>query len=76
MSQVTLYVDETTQSKMRVRAKKAGLSISKWLVSLIQKEINENWPAEVQALPGTWGDFPSLNEIRSGLKNDLTREKF
>ena len=76
MNQITLYVDENTQSKMRLRAKKAGLSISKWLTRLINKEINQNWPEEIKAMPGSWNDFPNLSDIRAGTGKDGSREEF
>jgi len=75
MNQLTIYLDETTQSKIKKLTKKHGLSLSKWLANLIHKELNQNWPEAVVQLAGAWADFPSLEEIRANSGCDVARQK-
>ncbi len=76
MGQVTVYLDEKTTKKMKSAVKKSHISQSRWLSQLIQKEINSQWPRDIEELAGAWNDFPSLEEIRSHQGKDMLREEF
>ena len=74
MSQVTIYLDEETDQKMRKAARQAGLSRSQWLARLIREKTRNEWPAEVREAAGSWHDFPDAEELRGSLGSDLQRE--
>jgi hypothetical protein len=74
MGQVTLYLDEQTEERMRRAAAEAGLSQSRWVAELIRRRTASEWPESVRRLAGAWPDFPTLEEIRSGAGEDLPRE--
>ena len=76
MGQVTIYLDEATEKKMRAAAQAQNLSKSKFIARLISKQIADQWPASVAQLAGAWRDMPQAEEIRSGLASDVTREDF
>lgn len=76
MPQLNLYVDKHTHLHIKKSAKAAGVSLSKWVSTLIQEKSASEWPAEVLALSGAWKDFPSLEEIRENRGKDLPRETF
>jgi hypothetical protein len=76
MGQVTIYLEENIEKKMRVASKKAKLSQSKWIAGLIEEKLADEWPREVKDLCGAWRDFPDLEEIRSGMGTDIPRESF
>ncbi|HEY2295406.1 MAG TPA: CopG family transcriptional regulator [Thermoanaerobaculia bacterium] len=78
MGQVTLYLDNETEEKMKEAAKAAGISHSRWVSDLIRAKTATEWPASIVQLAGAWAedDFPSLEEIRAGLPPDLPREPF
>jgi len=75
MAQVTLYLDEETNKRMRKAAKAAGLSQSRWLAELVRQETAGDWPAEVRELAGSWPDFPESEGLRRGSGRDVPREK-
>ena len=75
MGQVTIYLDDNIESKMRSAAKSMHLSQSKWIAGLIEEKINDEWPASVKNLAGAWTDLPTLEEIRNTKKTDVLREK-
>lgn len=74
MSQVTIYLDEETDRRMRKAARQAGLSRSQWLARLIREKTRNEWPDEVREAVGSWGDFPDIEELRGGQGSDLSRE--
>ena len=75
MGQVTIYLDEKTEKKMINIVQKSGLSKSKWIAELIREKTATTWPKTVIEAAGTWKDFPTAEEIRSGLGEDAEREK-
>ena len=75
MGQVTIYLDDELETKMRSAAKSMHLSQSKWIASLIEKEVNKEWSESVKNLAGAWSNFPTLEEIRSSRKEDSEREE-
>ena len=75
MGQLTLYLDNETEEKMKAAAKDAGVSLSRWVADLIRDKTATEWPDSLVKLIGTWAEgFPSLEEIRAGLPEDLPRE--
>lgn len=76
MGQVTIYLEEEIELKMIAAAKSAQLSKSKWIAGAIQEKVVNEWPKSVEDLSGSWSDFPSIEEIRSGIGEDVVREQF
>ncbi len=76
MGQVTIYIDAETEKKMIASAKAAKISKSKWITQVIKEKVTSEWPASVVDLAGAWEDFPSIEEIRSGIGKDIEREEF
>lgn len=74
MGQVTIYLDEHTEKKMLNMVGKSGISKSKWIAELIREKTATTWPQDVIEMAGTWKDFPTAEEIRSGLGKDAERE--
>jgi len=74
MGQVTIYLDEETEKKMVANAKAMGVSKSRWIAKAIREKLVDEWPATVRALPGSWPDFPTLDELRAGRDADVERE--
>jgi len=74
MSQVTLYLDTETEEKMKTAAKAAGVSQSRWVADLIREKTAARWPDSIARLAGAWADFPTAEELRAGLGEDMPRE--
>jgi len=74
MSQVTIYLDPETARKVREAAAGEGVSRSRWVAKLIERELVSSWPAAVRELAGAWPDFPSAAELRRSAAEDLPRE--
>jgi hypothetical protein len=70
VGQVTLYLDDETEERMRRAAAEAGLSPSRWMAELIRQRTairqpaDLEWPESVKRLAGAWLDFPTAEEIR------------
>ena len=75
MGQVTIYLDNELETKMKHAARANQISVSKWVADLIREKISTQWPQDVANLAGSWKeDFPSLSEIRSTQGEDSDRE--
>ena len=76
MGQVTLSLDPETEAKMKTAARSAGVSQSRWVADLIRDKTATRWPESIVKLAGAWSDddFPSLEEIRAGMGEDVPRE--
>jgi len=44
------------------------------VADLIREKTAARWPESVARLAGAWADFPTAEEIRAGLGEDLPRE--
>lgn len=75
MGQVTIYLDNETEIKMKKAAESSHLSTSKWISEIIREKIATEWPQDVVKLAGSWkDDFPSIEGIRSSSGHDSPRE--
>ena len=69
-----LYLDDESEKRLRTAAKKAGMPVSRWVVSLVQEKTRAMWPDSVRKLAGAWQDFPDLKTIRKTEGKDTARE--
>lgn len=74
MGRVTIYLDDETERKMVAKANVMKLSKSKWIANAIRQKMLDEWPDTVRKLPGSWDNFPSLDEIRAELSADTPSE--
>jgi len=74
MAQVTIYLDEETERRMKTAAEEAGVSRSRWVAEAIREKTATEWPESVRRLAGAWADFPEVEELRSDLGEDARRE--
>lgn len=74
MPQVTIYLKKEIEQKISANAKAMKLSKSKWIANVIREKLADEWPVAVRNLPGSWEDFPSLDELRGTHKADIKRE--
>lgn len=74
MAQITLYIDDATQAKLREAAAQRKVSQSQFVADLIRRATDDAWPAAVLALAGSVPDFPLAEELRAGLLPDPERD--
>ena len=74
MGQITIYLDEPTEKRLKASAKESGLSVSRWIANLIRERTALVWPREVAKLAGAWRDLPTAEELREDLPDDTARE--
>lgn len=66
MPQVTIYLDDDTEARMRAAAQAEGIPVSRWIARLVQERTRTEWPAHVRDLAGAWPDLPASFGTRSG----------
>jgi hypothetical protein len=74
MGQITLYLDDETEAKMKAAAQAEGVSQSRWVSKLIREKTASEWPASVARLAGAWADLPTAEELRRDMPEDIPRE--
>ena len=74
MGQVTIYLDDEAEARLRAFAKAEGVPASRWVARLIKERTDDQWPEDVRRLAGAWSDFPEAEELRSGQGEDTERE--
>jgi hypothetical protein len=64
MAQLTIYLPDEVEARIRRDAKKAGQSLSAFIVSLTgPKGGRAGWPRGFDKLYGSWeGDFPEIDD--------------
>lgn len=75
MGQVTIYLEDSIEAKMRAAAKARNLSQSKWIALLIKGKTSDEWPESVVQLAGAWKDFPTAETIRDSGSTDVPRDE-
>ena len=75
MAQITIYIDNNLEEKIKEIAKNTRQSISKYISNAIEQKLNNSWDEDIKNLSGSWSDFPSLEEIRTNT-TDTKREEF
>jgi hypothetical protein len=75
MAQVTIYLDDAAERRVKAAARKAGVSVSRWVADLVENRTRTEWPAEVLELGGAWPDFPEPEELRAKIGKDKRRER-
>ena len=58
MSQITLYLDDATQTLVEQAAAATGMSKSRWVAEIIRKHAAHEWPQDCLAAAGQFADFP------------------
>lgn len=77
MSQITIYIDNDLEKKVKKMATQTGLSLSKFIANVLEKNMTDTWDANIKSLSGSWDDFPDINDIRqSDSQDDAMREAF
>ena len=74
MAQITLYLDDELETRLRAAARAANLSQSRWVANLIAEKLHDEWPTAVTALAGAWADISETETLRAGQGQDAPRE--
>ena len=76
MAQVTIYIPNDLESKIKEKASSLNISISKFISTLLEQKVQNEWSSSSRKLAGTWDDLPSLQEVRADQGQDAKREAF
>jgi hypothetical protein len=76
MAQITIYLDDEHDSRLRAAAKAEGIPASRWIARLIEEKTRSDWPESVRAMAGAWLDYPEAEALRAELAQDARRESF
>lgn len=73
MPQLHFYVPEEVAEKLRQRAEAEGLSLSKYLATVVSQEVAEGWPdGYFEEVLGSWvGEFPVTDDLPPAVESVL-----
>jgi hypothetical protein len=74
MAQITIYLPDQVEKKVRRAAKAEGMSVSRWIADRVVHSVDDAWPKGVLNAAGAIPDFPDLDELRRGYGPDSRRE--
>lgn len=75
MAHLTIYLNDEVERCVRMAAKTAKVSVSKWVAQRVTESVKRGLPAEFLALAGAFPDFPDASELRKGYGEDAPRER-
>jgi hypothetical protein len=73
MAQITLYIDDATQARLREAAARLQVSQSQFVAQLIRQATDDRWPEDVLKLAGSIPEFPDDQALRAGQAADTPR---
>ncbi len=73
MSQITLYLDDATQTLVEQAAAANGMSKSRWVAEIIRKHAAHEWPQDCLTAAGQFADFPLRDDSSVAMPADATR---
>jgi len=76
MAQVTIYIPNDLEKKIKQKAKELNISISKFITTLLQQKVNDSWSSDTKKLAGSWDSFIDAKELREVKAKDIKREEF
>jgi len=76
MAQVTIYMSNNLESKIKNIANSLNISISKFIANILEQKVQNEWNINTKKLAGSWDDFPTLEEIRDTKIQNIQREEF
>ena len=54
MGQVTIYLDDEHEHRLRRAAQSAGMPVSRWVANLVEEKTRNEWPESIRAMAGAW----------------------
>jgi hypothetical protein len=75
MAHVTIYIRNNLESLLKMMASSLNISISKYISTILEQKVQNEWSSNSRKLAGSWDDFPTLQEIRTNQGNDVQREE-
>jgi len=76
MAQVTIYIPNDLEVQIKAMAGSLNISISKFISTILEQKVQNEWSSSSRKLAGIWDDFPTLEEIRANQGTDAEREIF
>ena len=69
------YINSELESKVKKIASSLNISISKYISTIVERNIEDSWKPKVKNLAGSWSDFSTVEEIRNNSAKDIKRKE-
>ena len=74
MAQITIYIPDEIEAKVRKAARRQKTSVSRWIAGQLTERLKSTWPADVLDAFGAFPEFPDARTLRRGYGKDASRE--
>ncbi len=74
MSQMTIYLDETSMRAIKRSAKREHVSVSNWARRRLCEAVRETWPDDFLATLGSLADSDLIRPSQDDMPHDANRE--
>ena len=74
MANVTIYLPEEVEDRIRRAARAEGTRVSRWIAGRLAALMNKGPATELVDLAGAFPDFPDVDELRHGYGFDTPRD--
>ena len=76
MAQLSIYIANDLELQVKEMASSLNISISKFISTILEQKVQNEWSNGSRKLAGSWDDFITLEEIRDNQGYDVKREEF
>ncbi len=76
MGQLTIYLDQETDRKVKAAARKSKISVSKWVHNAVTASLRDAWPVGFAELYGAIKDKSFEKPGQPKARDDIPRKTF
>ena len=70
MGQITIYLDDDSERRVRMAARSAGVPVSRWVAEAIGNYATTTWPQSIRELPGSWNDVKRPSQTGKDIERE------
>lgn len=74
MANITIYLSDEVERRIRQAAEAQGKSVSRWISGRLTELVDQSPAGELLLLAGAFPDFPDIDDLRAGYGPDARRE--
>ena len=76
MANITIYLPDAVEKKVRKAAKVSKQPVSRWISDQLARNFETGWSKGFLDAAGAFPDFPEVRTLRRGYGPDSRREEF
>ena len=74
MANITIYLPDAVEKKVRKAAKSSKQPVSRWISDQLARSLDAGWPSAFLEAAGSMPDFPEMRTLRTGYGKESPRQ--